>query len=385
MSITSVQRIYRRAKHAAGIKKGSGIHTLRHCFATHLLEQGVDIYHIKNFMGHKSVNTTAIYLHLRPDRLMSIQSPLDPSGADGKEGAHEPHLLNPVISCNKKECLGLLFQAVNEVLVAFARDPQWRLEGRIGFIGILHTWSQTLMDHFHLHCLIPAGVLSFDETRWTPTRKKFLFRTSSLGKAFRRIYLEKLRHLYDHQALKFPGKAAVHGTPEGFESLLRAAFRKKWVIFAKRPFSGPAEVLKYLGRYTHRVAISNHRIVSIGNKEVAFTYRDRRDNDHVKQMTVDALAFIRRFLRYVLPDGFMKIRYFGFLSHRHKCRCIPLIRSLIGPGEKPPVKSEDTIAAIIMRLTGADITCCPECGGRLRSYPLPVTPEMMEATPANTS
>ena len=166
-----------------------------------------------------------------------------------------PHLLNPVISCNKKECLGLLFQTVNEVLGAFARDPQWRLEGRI---------------------------------------------------------------------------------------------------------------------------------VSIGNNEVTFTYRDRSDNDQVKQMTVYALAFIRRFLRHVLPDGFMKIRYFGFLSHRHKRRCILLIRSLIGPGEKPPVKSEETIAAIIMRLTGADITCWPECGGRLRSYPLPVTPEMMEATPANT-
>ena len=144
-----------------------------------------------------------------------------------------PHLLNPVICCNKKLLLGILFEAVNEVLTAFAKDPQWRLEGRIGFIAVLHTWSQTLMDHFHLHCLIPGGVLSFDETRWKNARKKFLFRTGSLAKAFRKCYLRKLRRLFDRGELIFPGNTNVYEAPETFARLAAEAGEKDWIVYTK--------------------------------------------------------------------------------------------------------------------------------------------------------
>lgn len=283
-----------------------------------------------------------------------------------------PHLFNPIIHCNKKRLLGGLFESANEVLTDFAKDPQWRLEGRIGFIAVLHTWSQTLMDHFHLHCLIPAGALSPDETRWKPARRKYLFRNTSLAKAFKRRYLQKLRALFDQGLLRFPGKTAAYQSAREFEKLLAAASGKEWIVYAKRPFSGPEKVLDYLGRYTHRVAISNHRIVSVQNGKVSFTYRDRRDNNRRKTMALEATEFIRRFLLHVLPDGFMKIRYFGYLSHRHKNRCIPVIRRLIDPKGRYPEKMKETIVEIMKRLTGMDMTGCPKCGGQLLACPLPI-------------
>lgn len=283
-----------------------------------------------------------------------------------------PHLLNPIILCNKKQLFGVLFESVNEVLTDFAKDPQWRLEGRIGFIAVLHTWSQTLMDHFHLHCLIPAGALSFDETRWKAARRKYLFRTRSLAKAFKRRYLQKLRCLFDKRSLQFPGKSSPYGTSAGFEKLLAGASNKEWIVYAKRPFSGPEKVLDYLGRYTHRVAISNHRIVSVQNGKVSFIYRDRSDNNRKKTMTLEAVEFIRRFLMHVLPDGFMKIRYFGFLSHRHKKRCIPVIRQLIDPKGEYRKRIKETTVEIMIRLIGMDITGCPKCGAQLNACSLPV-------------
>ncbi|MEZ4552158.1 MAG: IS91 family transposase [Desulfobacterales bacterium] len=278
-----------------------------------------------------------------------------------------PHDLNPLILCNKKQLLGLIFEAVNEALTLFAKDPQWRLTGKTGFIGVLHTWSQTLMDHFHLHCLIPAGVLSFDENRWQASRKKFLFKITSLAKAFKRIYLQKLIGLYKKEELQFPGKSECFQSPDGFYRLVAKVRRKDWIAYAKRPFAGPEQVLEYLGRYTHRIAISNHRILDIQNGKITFSYRDRSDKNRKKWMTLEAKEFIRRFLMHVLPDGFVKIRYFGFLAHRNKNRCIPLIRSLIDPHAEPPKKIEETVLEIMFRVTGMDITCCPACKkGKMR-------------------
>lgn len=280
-----------------------------------------------------------------------------------------PHELNPVILCNKRKMLDLLFESVNETLTAFAKDPQWRLNGKIGFIAVLHTWSQTLMDHFHLHCLIPAGALSFDEKTWRQARKKFLFKTDSLGKAFKRRYLEKLSVLFKKGELQFPGETASFQSPAAFHGLIEKARGKKWVVYAKRPFAGPEQVLEYLGRYTHRVAISNNRIVDINDDRVTFSYRDRSDGNKRKPMTLDGVEFIRRFFLHVLPDGYFKIRYFGFLSHRNKKRCIPLIRTLIDPVAEYPEKRKETAIEIMIRLTGTDITCCPACGkGRMKTW-----------------
>ena len=183
-----------------------------------------------------------------------------------------PHDLNPIIHCNPEALMGNLFSSVNETLQAFAADIKWRLVGQLGFIGVLHTWTQTLMDHFHLHCLVPAGVLSFDKAHWRPSRKKYLFGVKSLAKLFRRTYLDHLKSLYENDALRFYGKSTATGTAEGFAGMLATLRSKDWIVYAKQPFAGPEQVLDYLGRYTHRVAISNHRILSIDNDQVTFTY-----------------------------------------------------------------------------------------------------------------
>jgi predicted Zn-ribbon and HTH transcriptional regulator len=273
-----------------------------------------------------------------------------------------PHDLNPIILCNKKITLQILFSSVSETLQAFAKDPQWRLEGQLGFISVLHTWSQTLMDHFHLHCLIPAGALSFTKDKWVAAKESFLFRIQSLAKAFKKCYLQKLQTAYQNNTLIFPGNIAKYLSQQEFKNFVQSLSKVQWIAYAKRPFAGPQQVLEYLGRYTHRVAISNNRILSIDNGKVTFTYRDRERNSEIRTMTLDAHEFIRRFLLHVLPMGFMKIRYFGFLAHKNKKQAIALIRKLIDPDAKLPGKIVETIMEMMLRLTGKDITCCPKCG-----------------------
>ncbi len=283
-----------------------------------------------------------------------------------------PHDLNPIILSNKRTTINILFAAVNETLQAFAKDPQWRLEGRLGFICVLHTWSQTLMDHFHLHCMIPAGALSFAKDRWIPA-DTYLFKITSLAKEFKKRYLKLLLKAYLKDELIFTEKTAALESKQTFKQLINALSNTKWIAYAKRPFAGPEQVLEYLGRYTHRVAISNNRIVSIDNGSVTFTYRDRKRDNEIKEMTLDADEFIRRFLLHVLPKGLIKIRYFGFLSHTNKKKEIPLIRKLIDPDATFPEKIKETICEMMLRLTGIDITCCPVClkGKMVRIRKLP--------------
>jgi hypothetical protein len=286
-----------------------------------------------------------------------------------------PHELNAIILCNKTVTLAIMFAAVSETLQAFAKDPQWRLEGQLGFIAVLHTWSQTLLDHFHLHCVVPAGALSFDKSRWIPARDSFLFKVESLAKEFRKRYLKKLHKAFVDEKLIFAGNTRTYGYQRTFKKLIQSLFQTTWIVYAKRPFAGPQQVLEYLGRYTHRVAISNNRIQSIINGKVTFTYRDRKRNDEVKNMILDADEFIRRFLLHVLPEGFMKIRYFGFLANTNKKKCIPLLRHLIDPKAQLPEKITETVQEMMLRLTGVDIACCPQCQkGRmvkLRELPKP--------------
>jgi hypothetical protein len=213
--------------------------------------------------------------------------------------------------------LGILFAAVNETLQAFARDPQWRLNGQLGIVAVLHTWSQTLLDHFHIHCLVPAGALS-TSNQWTPARQSFLFRIKSLAKEYRKRYLQKLQKAYLQKELIFPGKTTSLGSQSVFAEMIKKLSETEWIAYAKRPFAGPKQVLEYLGRYTHRIAISNNRLIAIDNGRVVFTYRDRKNNNEKKTMDLSADEFIRRFLLHVLPKGFMKIRYFGFLSNIKK-------------------------------------------------------------------
>jgi hypothetical protein len=285
-----------------------------------------------------------------------------------------PHVLNPIILSNKSTTLNILFAAVNQTLQAFAKDPQWRLEGRIGFISVLHTWSQTLIDHFHLHCLIPAGALSFSKDKWIPAKDSFLFKITSVALAFRKRYLKLLLNAYLKDKLIFTQKTAALNSRQAFQQLINSVSKKRWIAYAKRPFAGPQQVLEYLGRYTHRVAISNNRIISIDNRRVTFTYRDRKNDNQIKEMTLDADKFIGRFLLHVLPKGFFKIRYFGFLAHTNKKKQIPLIRKLIDPDATLPEKIKESISEMMLRLTGIDISCCPKCkkGKMVRIRKLPI-------------
>ncbi len=289
-----------------------------------------------------------------------------------------PHDLNPIILSNKRTSLNILFAAVNQTLQAFAKDPQWRLEGRLGFISVLHTWSQTLIDHFHLHCLIPAGALSFAKDRWIPAKDSFLFKITSLALEFRKRYLKLMLNAYLKGELIFTQKTVALNSRQAFQQLINSVSKTRWIAYAKRPFAGPQQVLEYLGRYTHRVAISNNRIISIDNGRVTFTYKDRQRNNEIKKMTLDTNEFIRRFLLHVLPKGFFKIRYFGFLSHTNKKEQIPLIRKLIDPDATLPGKSDESINEMMLRLTGIDISCCPQCkkGKMIRIRKLPIQDDL---------
>ena len=284
-----------------------------------------------------------------------------------------PHELNPLIMVNKRVMLALLFTAVKETLQVFARDPQWRIEGQLGFISVLHTWNQKLMDHVHLHCIIPAGALSFDRKRWIAARKKYLFRVQSLAKEFRKRYLDKLEKLYRKNSLSFYGRAVRYRDEKQFLQLIQRLRDILWITYAKEQFGGPEQVLEYLGRYTHRVAITNNRLLAIGDNSIRFSYRDRSDDDKQKVLTVSAEEFIRRFLLHVLPRGFTKIRYFGFLAHANKNRCILLIRALISATIDYAEKLVESVQEMMLRLTGVDVGRCPKCSQGTMVVGMPIT------------
>ena len=269
-----------------------------------------------------------------------------------------PHELNPIALSNRKTIFSILFKAVSETLLQFGST---NLGGTIGFTAVLHTWDQRLLAHIHLHCVIAGGALSPDQTRWIPSAENYLFNVEALSMVFRGKFLEYLGKAYTKGKLDFPGTIAKYATPDGFLGLIRDLRAKNWVVFSKKPFAGPQQVLDYIGRYTHRVAISNNRIMDVQDGMVTFTYKDRKDNDTVKSTTVDSGEFIRRFLFHVLPLGFMKIRHFGYLSNKQKKKTIQLCRELIGSDTRQPEREKKTATELMIELTGIDITRCPCC------------------------
>lgn len=269
-----------------------------------------------------------------------------------------PHELNPMAVCNKKAIYSILFKTVSETLLQFGRN---NLGGTMGFTAVLHTWDQKLLDHIHLHCVIAGGVLSGDKTRWMQTKDNYLFNVKALSIVFRGKFIEYLEKAYAKGKLNFPGNTAMYAAAENFAGLMNDLKAKNWVVFSKKPFAGPQAVLDYIGRYTHRIAISNNRIMDIKDGRVTFAYRDRKDNNSLKLKTLDAEEFIRRFLLHVLPGGFMKIRHFGFLSNRRKKDNLQLCRKLIGDNTQPPERVKKTPDQLMLELTGRDITKCPCC------------------------
>jgi hypothetical protein len=267
-----------------------------------------------------------------------------------------PHELNPLALANKKVVCDLLSQAVSQTLLEFGRT---HLGGQLGFLAVLHTWDQTLRDHFHLHCLVPAGALSFDQSRWIPARDNFLFPVKALSQVFRGQFLDLLQQAWAQGRLS--GLRASLADPEALAQYLRPLRHKPWVVYAKKPFASPEKVLDYLGRYTHRVALSNHRILSVTEGRVTFAYRDRQDSDQLKSMTLEAEEFIRRFLLHVLPRGFMRIRHFGFLANRAKKQTLSRCRQLLGLPLDGPQTPPKSTPQLLFELTGIDLSRCPSC------------------------
>src|SRR5215467_6487089 len=240
-----------------------------------------------------------------------------------------PRRLAPLVLQNKKVIYDLLFRTSAETLLEVARDPRL-LGAEIGFFSVLHTWSQLLRIHPHVHCVIPASGLSLDHTRWVRSRDKYFLPKEVLREVFRGKFVAALRQSFQDGQLNFAGKLKLLAQPKIFAAWLRPLYRQEWVVYLKRPFGGPEYVLQYLGRYTHRVAISNHRLVSFIDDQVTFRWRDSAHHNQQKLRTLSVDKFLRRFLLHILPQGFVRIRHFGFLANRRRTKLLPLCLQLLG-------------------------------------------------------
>src|SRR5882672_10667024 len=256
---------------------------------------------------------------------------------------------------NKKVIYGLLLRASAETLLEVARNPR-HLGAEIGFFSVLHTWNQKLQIHPHVHCVVPAGGLSLDHTRWIRSHPRFFLPIPVLRKVFRGKFVAALKLAFQRDQLHLSGNLARLAQPKFFAAWLRPLFRKNWVVYSKPPFGGPEYVLHYLGRYTHRVAISNHRLVSFAEQTVTFRWRDSAHNNEQKLLTLSLDEFLRRFLLHVLPKRFVRIRSFGSLANRRRATLLPLCFHLLG---SEPQAEQDIAGS----KTSSDLWLCPKCGG----------------------
>ncbi|NIM98226.1 MAG: IS91 family transposase [candidate division Zixibacteria bacterium] len=269
-----------------------------------------------------------------------------------------PEKLRPLALRNQKVIYTILFESVCCTLKELGKDPKY-LGAEIGFIAILHTWSQTLIDHPHLHCIVTGGGLCLDGKRWISSKKRFFIPVKVLSCLFRGKFLDQLRKAYGSGKLDFPGK--INHLEGGFNKLLTDLYHQKWVVFCKPPFSGAYHVMDYLGRYTHRVALTNDRIGALNDNQVTIRFRDSAQGNRIKLMSLEAFEFIRRFLLHILPDQFVKIRHYGILSNRNRktklLRCKQVLGALVNEDEDKPSWQE-----MLIRIVGIDPGICPYCG-----------------------
>jgi hypothetical protein len=263
---------------------------------------------------------------------------------------------------NKAVVYGILFRTVAETLRTIAADPQ-HLGAEIGFFAVLHTWGSNLSHHPHLHCVIPGGGLSPDGGRWIACRPGYFLPVQVLSRLFRRLFIEALEKAFTTGALKFFSALAHLKERDAFQRYLAPVRRAEWVVYAKRPFAGPEQVLEYVGRYTHRVAISNNRILDIEDGKVRYRWKDYRRGGQQKTMTLSADEFIRRFLIHVLPSGFQRIRYYGLLGNRYRAEKLAHCRDLIGMAKPEPVveATDKDYRDRYEKLTGVSLCECPVC------------------------
>ena len=270
---------------------------------------------------------------------------------------------------NKRLIYNLLFQSAAQTLLKLAADPE-HLGAQIGFLAVLHTWSQQLGHHPHLHCVVPGGGLSLDGQRWISCRANFFLPVKVLSRLFRRLFRDQLGRLFAQGKLSFHGSLTQLNDPVAFQRFVHRLGHKEWVVYAKPPFGGPRQVLDYLGRYTHRVAISNHRLLKLEHGQVTFSWRDYRHGQRQGVLTLTAEEFIRRFLLHTLPRGFQRLRHFGLLSNRARVTKLARCRQLLGVAQLPPSSmcaQQRDAAALFQTLTGDSLTRCPACRqGQLR-------------------
>ena len=270
-----------------------------------------------------------------------------------------PQPIAAVALQNKQIVYNILFRAA-ETLRTIAADPK-HLGAQIGFFAVLHTWGQTLSIHPHLHCMVPGGGISPDGTRWISCRPNFFLPVAVLARLFRRLFVDYLTQAFDAGDLQFFSSLEPLRMRDAFLRHIASSRKKDWVVYAKPPFAGPEEVLKYVARYTHSVAISNNRLLDINDGSVAFRWKDYRDGDCYKTMTLSADEFIRRFLLHVLPDGFQRIRYFGFLANRYRAEKLALCRQLLRMPPPPTREIKKDYRDRYEALTGISLKTCPLC------------------------
>ncbi len=256
---------------------------------------------------------------------------------------------------NNKTVYHLLLRASAATLLEIAADPQ-HLGAKIGFLSVLHTWGQNLQHHPHVDCVIPAGGLSLDHRQWVHPRYAFFLPVKVLSRVFRGKFVAGLKRAFWRGKLLFPGTLKAISAEKAFRAFLRPLFRQDWVVYAKPPFGGPEHVLQYLARYTHRVAISNHRLLNVSDGEVTFRWKDYAHGKKHRKMTVSGEEFLRRFLLHVLTKGFIRIRFFGFLAPRPRAQLLPLCQQLLAHPPQPPSPTP-----AMSQPTGA--WHCPRCGG----------------------
>lgn len=271
-----------------------------------------------------------------------------------------PEQIAPLALQNKRVVYNILFAAVSQTLLAIGSDPK-RLGCRIGFLAVLHTWGQTLTHHPHIHCVVTGGGISKDGTRWVrPKGKHFFLPIAVLSRMFRGKFLVMFKEAFHAGKLKFHGSLATLNNSRKLTQYLRPLYRLNWIVYCKPPFGGPQQVLKYLGRYTHRIAISNDRLLSVRNGQIAFNYKDYRDGSKTKVMNLDAAEFIRRFLIHVLPERFVRIRHYGFFANAARKKLLPICRRLLDMISPDPMPQPDWKDRYQL-LTGQQHDLCPSC------------------------
>jgi hypothetical protein len=271
-----------------------------------------------------------------------------------------PSELNPLVIMNQKVMYNLMFRSVSETLMELSGNPK-HLGARIGFMGVLHTWGQNLMDHPHIHCVVTGGGLSLDGNRWVSCRKRFFLPVRVMSSLFRGKLLAYLKNAFEAGELIFPGGISCLKEPHVLERLRRQLYHKKWVVYCKPPFDGAQGVLQYLGRYTHRIAISNNRILTAEDGTVTFRFRDYSDGNKQKIMSLKVDEFIRRFLLHVLPARYVRIRHFGLLANRSRKDNISLCRAFLGVCMTIAKEKKETWQEQLLRICGIDVTTCPVC------------------------